>query len=236
MSKIFAKTLSQMADTIQKEVKKDMGDALYSAQQALNNTAYKARENLFNAYKGTFNVHNKSFFSTKLRQGVQVKKADRKKDGLNMTVGLNFPYDWFKIQAFGGTKTPADTKNGQEHSMLAIPTSKGAVKINQSGRITGAGATRMLKYATEHPTRTKRRVKNPHAFIMKGVANGKDVIAKRNKFDRKEIDWFFVLQPSIKVQAKWDFYGIIQKTFDRHLDSEFEKAVKWCQDHPKQKK
>jgi len=232
MSKIISKSIADFAKSIEKQAKQDMNQILYAAQQALNNTAFKARENLLTDYKGVFNVRNKNFFSTNSK-GVQVKKADRKKDGLDMSVDISFPYDWFKIQAFGGTKTPADTKNGGKYPMLAIPTSKGAVKINKSGRITGAGAARMLKYSQSHPTRTKKRVSTPHAFIMKGVANGKDVIAKRNKVDRKEIEWFYVLQPFIKVKKNWDFYGIIQNTFERHIDKELEKAVQWCIDHPK---
>lgn len=232
-TKVSHRTAKSFSDQIQKELKQGLKDGLYSAQQALNNTAFKARENLFYAYRGIFNVHNKNFFTTNLRKGVKVIKADRKKDGLDMSVDIYFPYDWFRIHAFGGIKTPQDTKKGGIHNMLAIPTSHGSVKINYSGRISGAGATRMLKYYNEHPKKTKGRVANPHAFIMKGVANGKDVIAKRQKAVRKEIDWYFVLQPQLKVKKNWDFYGIIQITFKRHLNEEFEKALQWCIDHPK---
>lgn len=233
-SVVITQSLKKFADNIQKQVKKDYNDSLYAAQQALNNTAFKARENLFHAYQGTFDIHNKNFFTTNLRKGVIVKKASKKIDGEKMQVQIVFPFDWFKIQSFGGVKTVADLKKQSKLNMLAIPTSRGSIKLNQSGRITGAGVNRMLEYSFKNPKKTKSHVTTPHAFIMKGVTSkGKDVVAKRNKFNRKEIFWYFVLQPELKVRKNWDFYGIITKTFNRHLDSEFEKAFKWTQEHPK---
>ena len=201
MSTIISHTAKDFAKAIEKQVKQDMKDSLYAAQQALNNTAFKARENLLKRFQGVFDIHNKNFFSTNIRKGVLVKKADRKKDGLDMQVDITFPHDWFKIQADGGVKVPGMQKDGKQHKMLAIPTSKGAVKINQSGKITGARATKMLDYYFKHPTKTKGHVKNPHAFIMKGATSkGKDVIAKRNKEDRTKLDFYYVLQPELKVK------------------------------------
>ena len=234
MSTSISHTAKDFADAIQKQVKQDMKDSLYAAQQALNNTAFKARNNLFHRFQGVFDIHNKNFFSTNIRKGVLVKKADRKKDGIDMKVDITFPHDWFAIQASGGVKVPGMQKDGKQHKMLAIPTSKGAVKINQSGKITGARATKMLDYYFKHPKKTKGHVKNPHAFILKhATSKGKDVIAKRNKEDRTKLDFYYVLQPELKVKKNWDFYGVIQKTFDRHLDEEFDKALKWCLEHPK---
>lgn len=234
MSKVFAKTAKEFAAEIDKQVKQDVKDCMYASQQALNNTAFLARENLLKRFEGVFDIHNKNFFSRNIRKGVIVKKADRKRDGMDMSVEIVFPHDWFEIQAKGGIKVPGDQKKGKEHEMLAIPTSRGAVQLNAAGVIKGAGATKMIAYSLKNPKKKKGHVANPHAFIMKGVTRkGKDVIAKRRKGDRSQIDWYFVLQPSIKVKKNWDFYGVIQKTFERHLDSELEKALKWCLEHPK---
>lgn len=235
MSTVFTKTAKDFADAIEKQVKQDVKDSLYAAQQALNNTAYRARENLFKNFQGVFDIHNKGFFSRNLRKGVIVEKADRKKDGMDMKVDINFPYDWFKIQAEGGEKTAKDQADGgKKYEKMAIPTSRGAVKINSAGKVAGAGAARMLDYYFKNPKKTKGKVRVPHAFIMPHVTSkGYDVIAKRRKDDRKKIDWFFVLVPKIVVKKNWDFYKIIQKTFDRHLDEEFDKALKWCLEHPK---
>lgn len=235
MSTSISHTAKEFADAIQKQVKQDMKDSLYAAQQAMNNTAFKARENLFKNFQGVFDIHNKNFFSTNIRKGVLVKKADRKKDGLDMKVDITFPYDWFKIQAEGGIKTAKDqAEGGKKYEKMAIPTSRGAVKINSAGKVAGAGAKRMLDYYFKNPKKTKGKVRIPHAFIMPhATKKGYGVIAKRRKDERKEIDWFFVLVPEIKVKKNWDFHGIIQKTFDRHLDEEFNKALKWCLEHPK---
>ena len=112
MSTVFTKTAKDFADAIEKQVKQDVKDSLYAAQQALNNTAYRDRENLFKNFQGVFDIHNKGFFSLILRKGVIVEKADRKKDGMDMKVDINFPYDWFKIQAEGGEKTAKDHDDG----------------------------------------------------------------------------------------------------------------------------
>lgn len=234
MSTIISKDLKSLGAAFEKQVKQDMKDSLYGAQQALNNTAFKARENLLQRFQGVFDIHNKQFFTRNIRKGVIVRKADRKKDGLDMSVDILFPHDWFAIQAKGGIKVPGDQKNGKDHRMLAIPTSRGAVKFNSSGRITGARATKMLAYSFKYPKKRKGHVANPHAFILKhATSKGKDVIAKRNKADRKQLDFFYVLQPELKVKKNWDFYGVILKTFDRHLSQELEKAIQWCLDHPK---
>ena len=238
MSTIISKNAKDFAAALQKQVQQDMKDSLYAAQQALNNTAFLARENLFEKYKQTFDIHNKNFFTTNLRRGVIVKKADRKKDGLDMSVDLTFPYDWFLLQSTGGVKLPKDQKKGKNYKMMAVPTLKGvgagAAELNQSGRIKGSHAQNMIKYHLLHPSKTRGRVKTPHAFIMKKITpKGYDVIAKRNIGDRKKLDFYFVLVPEITVKKNWDFYGIIQKTFDENLDKEMDKALKWCLEHPK---
>lgn len=234
MSTIISKTAKDFADALQKQVKQDVKDSLYATQQAMNNTAFRARENLLQRFQGVFDIHNKNFFTRNIRKGVIVRKADRKKDGMDMSVDILFPHDWFAIQASGGVKLPGDQQKGKEHEMLAIPTSRGAVKLNASGRITGARATKMLAYSLKHPKKTKAHVAKSHAFILKhATSKGKDVIAKRNQGDRKQLDFYYVLQPRLAVKKNWDFYGVIDKTFERHVDTELDKALKWCLEHPK---
>jgi hypothetical protein len=148
MSTTITHSAKDFAAALQKQLKQDMKDSLYASQQALNNTAFKARENLLNRFQGVFDIHNKNFFTRNIRKGVLVRKADRKKDGMDMSVDIVFPHDWFAIQAKGGVKIPGDQAKGRNHRMLAIPTSKGAVKLNASGRITGARASRSKKQSS----------------------------------------------------------------------------------------
>lgn len=234
MKCIFTKSAKDLASAIEKQVKQDCKDMLYATEFAMNGTAFIARDELLKQFQDVFDVKNKNFFSHNIRGGVIVRKANRKKDGMDMSVDISFPHDWFAIQANGGVKTPKDMANGQQHEMLAIPTSKGEVKINASGRITGARATKMLAYSLKHPVKTKAHVAKTHAFILKhATSKGKDVIAKRNNENRKKLDFYYVLQPRLAVSKNWDFYGIIAKSFDSHLDEELEKALKWCLEHPK---
>ena len=46
MSTTITHSAKEFADAIQKQVKQDVKDSLYAAQQALNNTAFKAREKI----------------------------------------------------------------------------------------------------------------------------------------------------------------------------------------------
>lgn len=239
MTNIICKSLNDMARTIQKEVQKDMGEKLFVAQNALNKCAFMARDNLLKDFRGTFKVKNSQFFTKK--KGVKVQKADRKKDGIAMTVGLSFDYDWFKDHSFGGLKKSKDQftnkdSNGKTYSTIAIPI--GATKIVKSGarggQIAGAHAGKLLAYSYKNPKKTVGKVRDPHAFILKGGSkSGNDIIARRQKRNRKKLDFFFVLVPGLKIQKRWDFYGVIQKTFDRHLNKCFEDAEKWAAEHPK---
>lgn len=247
----IVKGLNDIRNFFDKKVKSDMDDAIYAAQEALNAAAIGsskiaggvrgAKQTLVDEFEKTFDIKSKSFIRYLRRGGlnkggIQIQKAS-KRDGLDMKIGINVNenQNWLKLQAFGLAKTPEDQKKGKNYPMLAIPTSRGAVKINSSGRITGAGAARMLKYGSQHPKKRKNHVATPHAFIMKGVAGGKDVIAKRNKENRKKIDFFFVLQPSIKIKKNWDFYGIIQNYIDKNLDSIFDRTWAWVKSHPKKR-
>ncbi len=223
----IVKDISAFASHFEKTVKKDLQNSLYAAQQALNNTAFGASDELWKRFNKEFTVRNRQ-----LKRGLWIKKAN-KNDGLDMQVDISFQHDWMKMQAFGWEKKPKDTKRGQEHKMLAIPTSNGKVKINKSGRITGAGATRMLAYSLKNPKAKKRHVARPHAFIMRGVAGGKDVIAMRDKFNRKHIDFYYLLIPSLKIKKNWPFYDIIQEYFQKNLATNFDKAFEWAMNHPK---
>lgn len=236
---VFCKTLKEMAVKIEKEVEKNHNDALYAVQQGLNNTAFRARGNLFENYKATFKIHNKGFFTENLKKGVYVKRANYRRQQEDMEVNIRFPYDWFRFHAFGGTKTAEDLKYVNainKHlglKVIPIPTERGSVTLNDKGRISrGSTAGKMLSYYFTHPKKTKGHVSKPNAFIMKKVAGGHDVIAKRNRSNKTSLDFFYVLVPEVKIPKRWDFYGIIQKTFDRHLEREYKKAVEYIAAHP----
>ena len=237
MSNSISHTAKEFADAIQKQVQQDIKDSMYAAQQALNNTAFKARENLLTSYQNTFDIHKKSFFNHVIRGGVKVKKANYKKDGMDMSVDLTFPHDWFKFQALGGVKKPEDQAKPKNYKTIAIPTLKGVgggAATVKNGKITGSHAGKLIEYHLANPKKTVGYVEDPHAFILKrATPKGYDVIARRKKTDRKKLQFFYILVPEHKINKKWDFYGIIQKTFDRHLDKEFDKALKWCLEHPK---
>jgi hypothetical protein len=58
---------------------------------------------------------------------------------------------------------------------------------------------------------------------MESQKTGQTLIARRNKDNRKQMDWLYVGVPVANVKKKWDFNAIVQKTADRNLSKEFEK-------------
>ena len=89
-------SLSNLAKTLEKEVKKDLKQVKYAASVALNNTAFQARSNLIDEYKKSFEVRN-----TNLPKAVAVKKATKE----NLVAEVSFPKDWMYINTKGGEKS-----------------------------------------------------------------------------------------------------------------------------------
>ena len=204
-------TLDNLAKTLEKEVQKEVKQAKFAAMKALNNVAFKARDNLIKNYNASFKVRNKS-----LPKAVTVIKATKE----NLQAEVEFPKDWMEINVKGGTKQADSGKN------LAFPSDKleGESRL-QSGKIkkTKRPAS-LLDYADKHKKRGKNKkgTSKPHAFKTKGK-HGYEVIGIR---DGKETKWPYSIQKTAKVPKRWDFYGIVKKTAERNLPKEFEKEFK----------
>ena len=115
-------SLSNLAKTLEKEVKKDLKQVKYAASVALNNTAFQARSRLIDEYKKSFEVRN-----TNLPKAVAVKKATKE----NLVAEVSFQKDWMYINTKGGEKKPEKSK------VLMVPIKGGGLKDyrTSSGKI-----------------------------------------------------------------------------------------------------
>jgi hypothetical protein len=203
--------LENLAKTLEKEIKKEIKQVKFAASVALNNVAFKARSNLIDEYKKSFTVRN-----TNLPKAVTVKKATKEK----LTAEVSFPKDWMYINTVGGDKKSEKSK------VLMVPIKGGDLKDyrTSSGKIKqGQRPAGLLKYHNAHPEKKRQNVANPKAFLMESQKTGQTLIARRNKDNRKQMDWLYVGVPVANVKKKWDFNAIVQKTADRNLSKEFEK-------------
>lgn len=206
-------SLSNLAKTLEKEVKKDLKQVKYAASVALNNTAFKARSNLIDEYKKSFTVRN-----TNLPKAVAVKKATKEK----LQAEVSFPKDWMYINAKGGKKEPEHSK------VLMVPIKGGGLKDyrTQSGKIKQSKKpASLLKYADAHPLKTKAHVATPHPFVMENK-KGQTMIAVRDKANRKNMKFLYVGVPTADVKKRWDFEKIVKDTAEKELEKEFDVAMK----------
>ena len=204
-------SLKDLAKTLEKELQKDIKQTKFAASKALNNVAFKARTNLITAYQHNFVVRN-----TNLPKATTVKKATKE----NLVAEIEFPKDWMYINTVGGDKKSEKSK------MLMVPIKGGDLKDyrTSSGKIKqGQRPASLLKYHNAHPEKKRKNVENPKAFLMESQKTGQTLIARRNKDNRKQMDWLYVGVPVANVKKKWDFNAIVQKTADRNLSKEFEK-------------
>ena len=204
-------TLDSLEKVLENEIRKGLKQANYAAMKALNNTAFKARDNLIKNYNHSFNVRNKS-----LPKAVMIKKATKE----SLVAEVSFPKDWMAINVEGGTKKAASGKN------LAFPSDKleGDSRL-QSGKIKQSKRpASLLKYADTHQKRGKNKkvASKPHAFKTVGK-HGYEVIGIR---ENGKTIWPYSMQKTAKVPKRWDFSGIVKKTADRNLPKEFEKEFK----------
>ena len=79
---------------------------------------------------------------------------------------------------------------------------------------------------TTHKLPTWALVANPKAILLESKKTGQTLIARRNKENRKQMDWLYVGIPVADVKKKWDFDEIVRKTDDRNLEKEFSKELK----------
>jgi len=204
-AKNFMKVLENEIKNKQKQVK-------FAATVALNNTAFKARENLIKEYKESFVVRN-----TNLPKAVAVKKATKE----NLQAEVSFPKDWMYINTKGGKKEPEHSK------VLMVPIKNGGLKDyrTQSGKIKQSKKpVNLLKYADTHPFKTKAHVATPHPFVLENK-KGQTMIAVRDKENRKDMKFLYVGVPTADVKKRWDFEKIVKDTADKELEKEFDAAL-----------
>ena len=203
-------SLENLGKELEKMIKKEVKQAKYAASVALNNVAFKARENLIKEYNKSFVVRNSN-----LPRAVSVKKATKE----NLQAEVSFPKDWMYINTVGGKKNPEKAK------VLMVPLKNGGLKDyrTSSGKIKQSQKpSSLLKYADSHPIKSKNHVANPHPFVMKNK-KGQTLIAVRDKTDRKELKWLYVGVPVADVKKRWDFDKIVKDTANKELPKEFEK-------------
>lgn len=198
---------------LEKEIKNKQKQVKFAATVALNNTAFKARENLIKEYKESFVVRN-----TNLPKAVAVKKATKE----NLQAEVSFPKDWMYINTKGGKKEPEHSK------VLMVPIKNGGLKDyrTQSGKIKQSQKPgNLLKYADSHPLKTKAHVATPHPFVMQNK-KGQTMIAVRDKANRKDLKFLYVGVPTADVKKRWDFEKIVQDTAAKELPKMFDEALK----------
>lgn len=197
---------------LEKEIKNKQKQVKFAATVALNNTAFKARENLIKEYKESFVVRN-----TNLPKAVAVKKATKE----NLQAEVSFPKDWMYINTKGGKKEPEHSK------VLMVPIKNGGLKDyrTQSGKIKQSKKpVNLLKYADAHPFKTKANVATPHPFVLENK-KGQTMIAVRDKENRKDMKFLYVGVPTADVKKRWDFEKIVKDTAEKELEKEFDAAL-----------
>ena len=211
-------SLENLGKKLEQEIKKEVKQAKYAASVALNNVAFKARENLIKEYNKSFVVRNSN-----LPRAVSVKKATKE----NLKAEVSFPKDWMYINTVGGDKKPEKSK------LLMVPIKDGDLKDyrTSSGKIKQSKKpVALLKYHNAHPDKPKGKgrgkVANPHPFLITSKKTGRTLIAVRDKVDRGNMKWLYVGVPVGDVKKRWDFENIVKETAEKELPKEFEKQFK----------
>lgn len=207
-------SLKDLAKTLEKEIRNEVKQTKFAAMKALNEVAFKARNELMREYPKSFTVRNKN-----LPKAVSVKKATKDK----LEAEISFPKDWMYLNTVGGEKKPENSKSlafaGSEIDN-GLRLSSG--KIKQSKK-----PARLLKFADAHPHRSKggKNGKQPHAFKTVGK-HGYQVIGIRENAGSRNVKWLYSLQDEAKIEKKWDFENIVKETAEKELPKEFEKQFK----------
>lgn len=207
-------SLKDLAKTLEKEIRNEVKQTKFAASVALNNVAFKARNELMREYPKSFTVRNKN-----LPKAVAVKKATKEK----LEAEVSFPKDWMYLNTVGGEKKPENSKS------LAFAGSE----IDNGGRLSSGKIKQsqkpgqLLKYADAHPNRTKggKGGKKPRAFKTVGK-HGYQVIGIRENSGSRDVKWLYSLQDEAKIEKKWDFGGIVKDLAEKELPKEFEKQFK----------
>lgn len=213
MSKILC-TLETLGKNLQKEAANELKQIKYAASNALNKIAFVSQRKLKEEYTKNFKVRNKT-----LPRKIEVTKAT--KQNLEAKIALNAPNTGFmEIHTTGGISKPTKSKH------LAVP----GESIQEKGR-TGTGKMKqslrpaqLLKYANMHPKKRRNKVANPHAFLVN--KNGKILIGRRLKDNRKKTEWLYLQILQAKEEKRWAFKEIVKSIADLNLAKEFEQQLK----------
>lgn len=194
-------SLKDFAKVLDKEINNQVKDVQKAAAKALNSSARKARTAVAKLEAKTLGFKTKRF-----AKAIEIKKAT--KDDLNATV--SFPNNASEVQ-----------NNGKTYLMIPI---KGNLKKIGYGEddIKRGMANDLLKYAHEHPKRTKKKVEKPQPFFKLKNDKNQFFISARKEDNRKKMNWFYVG----KEGHEPDFVGIVQKTVNENLEKDFERELK----------
>ena len=206
--------LEKFGKALEKQIKDYQKQVRYAAMKAVNEVAFKARNELIDEYPKAFTMRNRN-----LPKAVAIKKATKE----NPVAEVSFPKDFMYLNTVGGTKKPENSKN------LAFAGSE----IENGGRLSSGKIkpsqkpAQLLKYADEHPTKTAgKKNKKPKAFKTVGK-HGYEVIGIRKPdSEKREVKWLYSLQDQAKIEKKWDFDGIVKKVAEKELPLEFDKQLK----------
>lgn len=203
--------LEKFGKALEKQVKDYQKQVRFAAMKAVNEVAFKARNELIDEYPKAFTVRNKN-----LPKAVSIKKATKE----NPVAEVSFPKDFMYLNTVGGTKKPESSKN------LAFA----GDEIEKGGRLSSGKIkqsqkpAQLLKYADEHPTKTAgRKNRKPKAFKTVGK-HGYEVIGIREE-NSGETKWLYSLQDQAKIEKKWDFDGIVKNVAEKELSKEFDKQL-----------
>ena len=208
-------TIQTLNVALFKEIERQKKQIVYAAVGAVNRVAFDSQKALRGAYSSAFNVRNKT-----LPRKIEVTRAT--KENPTAVVALNAPNtDFMEIHTTGGIAKPTKSRS------MSIPDAS----IQEPGR-TSMGRMKqslkpsnLLKYADTHPSKSRAKVAQPHAFKMK-TNGGEVVIARRNKSDRSEMDYLYREEKEAKIKKSWDFKSIVQKIVDRRLVKYFNENLK----------
>lgn len=207
--------LAKFGKALEKQIKDYQKQVRYAAMKAVNEVAFKARNELIDEYPKAFTMRNRN-----LPKAVAIKKATKE----NPVAEVSFPKDFMYLNTVGGTKKPENAQKlafaGDDIDENGGRLSSGKIKPSQKPK-------QLLKYADEHPTKTAgRKNRKPKAFKTMGK-HGYEVIGIREAGSEKRgVKWLYSLQDQAKIEKKWDFDGIVKNVAEKELSKEFDKQLK----------
>lgn len=167
----------------------------FAASVALNNTAFKVREQIVErTWSAAFTVRNRAFPGRIFRV---TKKA--RKNELSAMLGTTLDREWIHRQATGGTKT------GHSGARVAVPAVPGQLRA-PNGRI-----RKNLKPGA---------IQSRKGVVVVGKTGGRQFI-----IDRKKKQLLYSIVPSAKINKRFRFYEDAMSTSVAEFDQQFSTAI-----------